>query len=283
MANCSILKRTNKNGVTYLARVRQRENGVSVFSKSKTFELKSAAEKWARTLLHKIENNVENYHAEFTNCSLGHLIDAYIEQKNKSDKKLSRTAFHTFALIKRYPIAQLPVSIIQSSDIIEYCLARKNWHTNPSASTLSIDVSCLRKILKIAKSMFSIDGTDSAIIDAYPALYDLKRISKSKQRSRRLEGDEYHRLLNALLEKEKRGNCEIPYSDLFMLSILTCCRVGELCNLRWQDVSERNRTVIVRDRKNPNGSLHNNSELPLLGDALSIILRQPKSSAYIDA
>ena len=46
--------------------------------------------------------------------------------------------------------------------------------------------------------------------------------------------------------------------------------------MRWEDVDYQARTIIIRDRKNPSGSLGNNSILPLLGTALNIIERQPR-------
>jgi integrase len=46
--------------------------------------------------------------------------------------------------------------------------------------------------------------------------------------------------------------------------------------MRWEDLDYQARTIVIRDRKNPNGSQGNNSILPLLGTALNIIERQPR-------
>lgn len=276
MANYTISKRTRKNGTVYCARVRVKDSGIVTFSKSKTFNSKSAATKWARHVIHKVENNLANEPFDLIECTLGELISKYLERKTQSDKNLGRTSFYTYKQILRYPISKLSVSQISSADIVNYCLERKRSPSNPSPQTISIDVSVLRKVLRIAKSMFNINADDRAIVAAYPALHDLKLIARSKKRERRLQGDELQLLLKELKKKEEHHACVIPYQDIFLISLLTCCRIGEVCNLQWRDIDEEQQTILVRDRKNPNGSLGNNSILPLHKQAIEILLRQPK-------
>jgi integrase len=73
----------------------------------------------------------------------------------------------------------------------------------------------------------------------------------------------------------------IPYHDIFLISILTCCRISEVCKLQWQDLDKKQKSILVRDRKSPNGSIGNHAVLPLLGDALNIILKQPQTDERI--
>ncbi|WP_269521066.1 tyrosine-type recombinase/integrase [Alteromonas sp. BMJM2] len=81
--------------------------------------------------------------------------------------------------------------------------------------------------------------------------------------------------------KQQHHCCLIPYHDLFLISILTCCRISEVCKLKWRDLDIKQKTILVRDRKNPNGSIGNHCILPLLGDALGIVLRQPQTDERI--
>lgn len=276
MANYTINKRTRKNGTVYCARVRTKESGVVTFSKSKTFNSKIAATRWAKETVHKVERNLTNQPFELIDCTFEELIIKYIERKQGSDKPLGRTAYYALSQICNSSIAKVLVTHITSADIVNFCLARKNEPTKPSPQTISIDVSCIRKVLRVAKSMFNVSVDDRPVIDAYPALHDLKLIARSNKRERRLKGNELQQLLGELKSKEQHHCCIIPYSDIFLLSLLTCCRIGELCSLRWQDLCVESKTIVVRDRKNPNGSLGNDSILPLLGESLSILLRQPK-------
>jgi integrase len=53
-------------------------------------------------------------------------------------------------------------------------------------------------------------------------------------------------------------------------------RIGEVCAIRWEDLHEEHKTVIVRDRKDPRKKIGNHMKVPLLGGALDIIQRQLK-------
>ena len=53
-------------------------------------------------------------------------------------------------------------------------------------------------------------------------------------------------------------------------------RVGEITKLQWTDIDHENKTIIVRDRKDPRRKENNNWEVPLLGEAYSILLNQKK-------
>ena len=55
MAYYSITKTLRKNINVYQVRVRNKESGVVTFSKSKTFQSKVAAKKWAKSMVHKVE------------------------------------------------------------------------------------------------------------------------------------------------------------------------------------------------------------------------------------
>jgi integrase len=62
-------------------------------------------------------------------------------------------------------------------------------------------------------------------------------------------------------------------------------RISEVCRLEWRDLNERDRTVIIRDRKHPTDKLGNDQEVPLLAvaglDAYAIATRQPRTSKRI--
>ena len=126
MANYTITKRPNKNGVVYYARVRAKEKGVVTFSKSKSFHSKAAATKWSKELVHKVERNLNELDLALIDATLENLIDQYLEKKQVSDKPLGRTAVYTLIQVKKYKIAKMLVSKINSKDIVNFALERKN-------------------------------------------------------------------------------------------------------------------------------------------------------------
>jgi integrase len=77
------------------------------------------------------------------------------------------------------------------------------------------------------------------------------------------------------------GQSRIPFIDILDFSILTCMRIGEVCNLRWEDINRQHRTVIVRDRKDPRKKQGNHMVVPLLAESFEIAMRQPKVGALI--
>ena len=56
-------------------------------------------------------------------------------------------------------------------------------------------------------------------------------------------------------------------------------RVSEVCGIRWEDLNEELRTVIVRDRKDPRKKEGNHMVVPLLGEAFDIVMRQSVSES----
>lgn len=58
-------------------------------------------------------------------------------------------------------------------------------------------------------------------------------------------------------------------------------RIGELCKLRWEDINEAHKTVIVRDRKDPRKKQGNHMIVPLLAKSFDIAMKQPRTSALI--
>ncbi|WP_348945270.1 site-specific integrase [Chitinibacter sp. FCG-7] len=67
----------------------------------------------------------------------------------------------------------------------------------------------------------------------------------------------------------------IPIDDIVRFAIATGMRQGEIVGLRWEDLNETDRTILIRDRKDPQVKLGNNQTVPLLGESFEIIQAQP--------
>ena len=58
-------------------------------------------------------------------------------------------------------------------------------------------------------------------------------------------------------------------------------RIGEVCKLRWEDLNEDHKTILVRDRKAPRKKEGNHMIVPLLGGSFNIVKKQARNDELI--
>jgi len=277
---------TNNQGkikTRYKANVREKSFGKVIFSKSKTFDYKAGATKWAKDLIHSREHGETLADKQLMTTTVKELIERYTEKSCASNKPLGRSAKASLKQTTRYPLGKVRLVDLTSQHIVDFCYDRLNAETKPKPQTVSGDISCLRSVLIHAKSMFNLDIDDRTIIESYPTLKRLRLIAKSDKRSRRLVSCEFEQVLTVLRHYQQRDEVQIPFADLFEMSVLTCLRISELCHLEWKNLIPERSLILVKNRKHPTQKLGNDMLLPLLGEgrALEIIQAQPKVGRYI--
>jgi len=109
------------------------------------------------------------------------------------------------------------------------------------------------------------------IEEARPQLSYLGLICGAGQRDRRPTDDELAGVLAWLLEHEGK-----VVRDFVEFAVLTAMRRSEIAGLRWADLQEDDRIVMVRDRKDPRQKVGNNQLVPLLAGSFEIAQRQAK-------
>jgi integrase len=100
------------------------------------------------------------------------------------------------------------------------------------------------------------------------------KVKKSRQRDRRPTAKELKDLC-AYFDKKST----LPMRDLIWFSIHTAMRASEVTRLRWEDFHPKDKTILIRDRKDPKEKAGNNQTVPLLAEAIEIIKRQPKDES----
>ncbi len=108
--------------------------------------------------------------------------------------------------------------------------------------------------MKKALPVWDISANYQIFEDAMPILIEMNLVGKSQKRTRRPTKHELNKLRNGLQKRmdfRPSGKTRLPYLDILDFSNLTCMRIGEVCNLRWEDLNEDHKTVLVRDRKDP--------------------------------
>ena len=193
-----------------------------------------------------------------------------------------RTKQYVIKMLRDCDIANVMSDQLKSSDIIEHCKNRKATGTKPA--TIYHDVAYSRFVMKKALPVFNIKANVEIFEETIPVLIEIKLIGKSDKRTRRPTTLELEKLKEGLLARQNvRANdkVRIPFIDILDFSILTCMRIGEVCGLRWDDLNEEHKTIVVRDRKDPRKKEGNHMIVPLLAGSFDIVMRQEKNNALI--
>ncbi|MCL1074814.1 tyrosine-type recombinase/integrase [Shewanella dokdonensis] len=274
MANYTIQPRKTAKGDTrYRCLVRASDGR----SESKTFGKHQIAKEWGILRCTAIEN--EAITEQHKTSTIFELLNLFYEDHDLWSNT-GRTKRYVIQMLMDCDIAQVRTDQLKASDIIQHCKNRREAGAGPA--TIYHDVAYLRSVMKKAKAVWDIEANWQVFEEAVPVLIDMKLVGKSQKRTRRPTTDELNKLRKGL--RQRMGNAHggaIPFVDILDFSILTCMRIGEVCRITWRDLDEKNKTVIVRDRKDPRKKDGNHMVVPLLGDSFKIIKRQPKSDDRI--
>ncbi len=241
---------------------------------------KKLAAQWGKKIASELEEKgaPENAHQKGPFPKIGDLIRLY-ENDESLGGKSGRTKCYVLRMLADSDIAKITANKLMEKHLVQHCKDRRDAAASPA--TINHDIAYLRSVLKMAEPVFGIPVDDKVIIKALPTLQRLNLIGKSQRRSRRPTHTEIHLLLKGLRKRELHRSNKIPFCDILNFSIYTCMRIGEVCRIRWEDLHLQNRTILVRDRKDPRKKVGNHMQVPLFGDAWEIIQNQPKMDAKI--
>ena len=277
MAN--IQKRARAGGrVIYRAEIRLKRRGRVVYQESRSFDRREDAKSWATAREAELQKpgGIESVQIRgWTLAALAQKYLAYIEELGPVNR--GKAAF-----LERLPGIELGSVLLEdltAADIIDHCRRRALAGTGPS--TVDQEVNWVGELLRIAKPVFRLPVATGVIQEARPILKQLKLVGRSKSRRRRLEGDEEERLMDYFGDQQALKKTLVPMAEIMPFAIASCMRQGEICRIRWEDISEDRRTVVIRDRKDPNEKEGRDEEVPLLGEAWGIATRQPRRDEAI--
>ncbi|NOI32179.1 site-specific integrase [Vibrio coralliilyticus] len=279
MASFSIKKRTLRSGESrFTVDIIVKKNSAIIHRESKTFRKKELARTYGNKRVRELE---DPYSQQQKSVPIYVLLDRFMEEPDLWDKT-GRTKQYVIKMLRDCDIAKVESNRLRTSDLIQHCKNRKA--AGAGGATIYHDIAYLRSVMKKAKPVFNISSNYQIFEEAVPVLTDMELISKSQKRTRRPTSEELVRLREGLAKRESfrpNGKTRIPFTDILEFSILTCMRIGEVCKIRWDDLDETNRTVVVRDRKDPRKKSGNHMLVPLLGESFDIAMRQPRKSERI--
>lgn len=255
-----------KVGDKWLTRVRRK----GYPERSQVFGTKILAEKWGRLVEQEIDAGRAGQLAP-AHVTVGSLIDRYTREIGEI-KPFGRNKENTLKLIKA-ELGDVPVKELTAERIVAYITEDRAV----KGVTAAIDLTYLKGVLKVARALWKVGVVPGVVEDAREILKYMGLAHRSNERDRRPTSDELSRLRGWFSE---RSETLTPDHIDFILD--SCFRPpSEITRLQWSDLNREDKTIVIRDRKDPRKKLGNNQTVPLLGRCMEIIDRQPKTGDYI--
>jgi integrase len=252
-----------KRGDTWRAQIRRKGHKAV----TATFPTKAQAQAWARKIEAEMDARRFMDARRLANITLKELIDWYSEEIGGE---------HPFGKNKKAVLriwvrdhGELNLDELTADYLTTYVRSRRK--AGASGVTISIDLTYLGSVLKSARDLRKLPINLDVISAARANMAHLKISAKSKERSRRPTGKEISDLCNYL-----DRHSTLPMRHIIHFAIESAMRIEEITRLRWMDLNEQDRTIIIRNRKHPRQKQGNDQEVPLLGTAYEIIKLQPR-------
>jgi integrase len=249
---------------------------------SKAFASRSEAAAWARDIEHKIDRG-QSIDAG-RKVTFADVLAAYREHL-AAFKGMSRSKAQALDKIQRL-LGRRRLIELKTTTFVEFCKTREAEGAGPA--TILQDLSYVGTVLRHGGSLVGAEHAAATVITALDSarrtLRHSGRIAKPEERERRPNDDELTRLIAHWAPNPRQS---IPMIDLMLFAVATAMRLGEIGALRWEDLDEPNRTIIIRARKHPTKKATNHQKVPLpfgtckvgghVVDPLAIMLRQPSA------
>jgi len=248
--------------------VRRKNNYIS-----ETFRRYRDAEEWALKVERKIDlGETPNKRALRDPTTLGHLIELHIEDMKEVNKAPRRSKAFTLAALKE-KLGKLKLKDLTRERVIQF--GKDRAREGAGAVTISVDIGYLKLVVSHVAAVHGIAISAEPIDLARIALKRLGLVGKSRERDRRPTQDELVRLIEYF---ETNSRQLLPLARIIRFAVATAMRQDEICRILWEDIDANNRTVMVRDRKDPRDKDGNHQRVPLIDatgfDAWSLLREQ---------
>ena len=255
--------------VSYRVQIRRTVNGKKR-SLAQTFKHLPNAKKWRNKKLLEIEVNGFPIQV-MTETTIAEII----QDRLNRGKVLGRSALQVLNYIKDDEFGQTKVSTLTQQDLYDYADLLSAGERAPQ--TVAGYMTHLARTLNWAKdrgAIIPIEVVDSAM----RTLWEDEILARSEKRDRRPELWELEKILTALSENQRQ---KIPVATILVFAIFSARRLGEICQLRWEDLNTNDSKILVREMKHPRKKKTNNVWCDLPKEALQIILSMPRTSEFI--
>jgi integrase len=241
-------------------RVQVRRAGIY---RAATFPTKRDARDWAAAIESQAHHIAVGGYAPVPKAAtLADLIDKY---ETDAAKDAGKTKAATLAMLRRElgKVRLASLNAVTLRDFIDRRLAG-----GAGGVTVAADLSFLSAVLKWGRHARHLDINDKLALEARQSLTYRNVKTRGVEREREPTDDELARLYSHWTTNS-RQRIDMPTVCRFALA--TAMRQDEICRLQVEDVDRKERTVIIRDRKDPKNKVGNDQIVPLLPAAWAIL------------
>lgn len=189
-----------------------------------TFKTSQEAQVWARQIENEMDRGIFVSRGEAERVTLGELIQRYRDEvlPEKRGKHFSPALNAIEPVLGKYSLAAISSKLVN-----DY---KKDRLKTVSSETARKEINLLSRLIDLAGKEWGMP------LPSNPCAM-VSRPAPGKARDRRLEGDEFNRLL---------AECEPRMGALVRVAIETAARLGELLSVRWTDIDLEKQVMIVR-------------------------------------
>jgi integrase len=268
-------KRNGARGVRWTARVR-----VQGREATKTYGSKAAAESWARNQETAIEEGKFKPTDPRAGAIFADLVDAFLSHRRDVRKAPGKTFAHVLSRLKD-KCGLEPAATLNAAYWRRY--ASRRMADGVASQTAVSDLAYAASVLAHARR-------EGLIADA-SGPGEARLLIKGeglRVASRQREGRINDAALDALLAACDNVTSSIPMGALVRFALATSMRRGEILKIKWSDLDEAGRVILIRGRKHPSDR-ERVDEVPLMPahqvwprwDPLAIIKAQPRAGPCI--
>jgi integrase len=257
-------------------RAQVRRGGVT---KGETFKRHADAKRWASEMESKIESIKAIGSAKTPKGStFADFVDKYVEETD-SVKKHGKNKRATLKRLKVEfkGVLMSDFSLMHLRDFVDRRVKEKTQAGDTvSGVTIAIDLSYISTVLHWAKEVKNYDIDVSIVSSARASLKRRGLSTKSVERDREISDEELKKITAAYEAKDARQ--KIPMAVLIAFALASAMRQEEICTIRIEDINfdENEKTVIIRNRKDPEDKIGNDQIVPLLPAAWDIVAKAIK-------
>ena len=270
----TITPRTRKDKSTgYTAQIRLSNGGRVVYTESKTFDRRPAAEAWMKRREAELALPGALDQAAVDDPLLSKVIEKYTDD---SIRELGRTKTQVLRTIKTMPIAAMRCSEIKSPHIVQFAQSLTS-----APQTRGNYVSHLAAVFAIARPAWGYPLNSKEMDDARMVLQRLGIVSRSRDRSRRPTLEELDHLMEHFGRIRHKRSDSIPMQAIVAFAIFSTRRLEEIGRITWADLDVEGSRILVKDMKHPGEKIGSDVWCDLTPEALRIIQAQPKTANTI--